>query len=320
MVAIGRNEGERLKRCLQSVRSSVAHVVYVDSGSSDDSVALSTALGVSVVQLDLSHPFTAARARNQGFTALLELQPALDYVFFVDGDCEVVGGWLETAGRWLDDHPDFAVAWGFRRERFPEKSIYNLLCDIEWLDYPIGETKYCGGDALVRVTAFRQVRGYRPDLICGEEPEMCIRLRGAGWRIFHLDDAMTLHDAAMYRFSQWWKRTQRTGYAYAQAVALHGRPPEKQGVVESARAWTWGFSLPFITLAAAFLFGRWWLILFLAYPMQIARIALAGRHSRRMNWWKAVALILGKFPEMHGQVQYLGDRLRRVQSSLIEYK
>lgn len=320
VVAIGRNEGERLKRCLESVRAAVDHIVYVDSGSTDDSVAFSLALGVTVVELDLSVPFTAARARNQGFSKLLKLQPSLDYVFFVDGDCEVVKGWLDTAGRWLDEHADFAVVWGFRRERFPEKSIYNLLCDAEWLDYPTGETKYCGGDALIRVTAFRQVQGYRPDLICGEEPEMCVRLRDAGWRIWRLLDAMTLHDAAMYRFSQWWKRTQRTGYAYAQAVVLHGRPPENQGVLESMRAWTWGFLLPLITLAVVSFFGPWWLLLLLAYPLQVARIALTGRHSARMNWWKAVALILGKFPEMQGQLQFWADRLRRVQSPLIEYK
>jgi GT2 family glycosyltransferase len=320
VVAIGRNEGERLKRCLESVRALVEYIVYVDSGSTDDSVAFSRALGVTVVELDLSVPFTAARARNQGFTRLLELQPSLDYVFFVDGDCEVVKGWLGTAGRWLDEHAGFAVVWGFRRERFPEKSIYNLLCDVEWLDYPTGETKYCGGDALIRVSAFRQVQGYRPDLICGEEPEMCIRLRGAGWRIWRLLDAMTLHDAAMYRFSQWWRRTQRTGYAYAQAVVLHGGPPENQGVLESRRAWTWGFFLPLITLAVIPLLGPWSLLLLLAYPLQVTRIAVAGKHSARINWWRAVALLLGKFPEMHGQLQFLADRLRRVQSRLIEYK
>jgi GT2 family glycosyltransferase len=320
VVAIGRNEGDRLKRCLGSVRSTVQHVVYVDSGSTDDSVAFSRAQGVSVVELDLSVPFTAARARNQGLKRLLELQPSLDYVFFVDGDCEVVPGWLDTAGQWLDAHSDFAIVWGFRRERFPEKSVYNLLCDAEWLDYPTGETKFCGGDALIRTHAFRQVQGYRADLICGEEPEMCIRLREAGWRIWHSLDAMTIHDAAMYRFSQWWKRSQRTGYAYAQAVVLHGEPPESQGVAESRRAWTWGFFLPLTTLSLTAFFGPWCLLLLLAYPLQVTRIATGGRHSARLNWWKGAALMLGKFPEVQGQLQYFSDRLRKVQSPLIEYK
>ena len=320
VVAIGRNEGERLKRCLESLRGTVNDIVYVDSGSTDDSVAFSLALGVTVVELDLSVPFTAARARNAGFSKLLELRPTLDYVFFVDGDCEVVGGWLDTAGRYLGEHPDFAVVYGFRRERFPEKSVYNMLCDVEWLDYPTGETKYCGGDALIRVSAFRQVQGYRPDLICWEEPEMCVRLRRAGWRIWRTLDVMTIHDAAMYRFSQWWKRAQRAGYGHAQAVALHGAPPERHGVLESRRAWTWGLFLPLLSLVMALCFGPWGLLLLLAYPLQIVRIALIGKHSARKNWWRAVALILGKFPEMQGQLRFLVNRLRGAQARLIEYK
>jgi GT2 family glycosyltransferase len=320
VVAIGRNEGERLKRCLESLRGTVKDIVYVDSGSTDDSVAFSLALGITVVELDLSLPFTAARARNAGFSKLLELQPAMDYVFFVDGDCEVIKGWLQIAGRYLDEHPDFAVVYGFRRERFPEKSVYNMLCDVEWLDYPTGETKYCGGDALIRVSAFRQVHGYRPDLICWEEPEMCVRLHQAGWRIWRSLDVMTLHDAAIYRFSQWWKRMQRAGYGSAQAVALHGSPPGRHGVLESRRAWTWGLLLPLLSLVMVFCFGPLGLLILLAYPLQIVRIALVGKHSARKNWWRAGALTLGKFPEVQGQLQFMLNRVRGGQARLIEYK
>ncbi len=158
-VVIGRNEGDRLKRCLDSVRSSPNRVVYVDSGSADDSVAVARACAVIVVELDLHTPFTAARARNEGFQKLIQMQPALDYVFFVDGDCEVVPGWLEKSKQFLDQHGDVAVVSGLRRERFPEKSIYNLLIDIEWREYLFGDVKICGGDALIRISAFHQVKG-----------------------------------------------------------------------------------------------------------------------------------------------------------------
>jgi hypothetical protein len=275
---------------------------------------------VSVVELDMSIPFTAARARNAGFDRLLQLQPALDYVFFVDGDCEVVDGWIGASVRFLDEVADYAVVSGVRRERFPDRSVYNMLCDCEWLDYPDGDTKHCGGDAVIRVNAFRQVGGYRPDLICGEEPEMCVRLRQANWRICRLPVPMTLHDAAIYRFGQWWKRTQRAGYGYAQGMALHGDPPERHGVLESRRAWTWGFFIPLLAVALTAVVGWWGLSLLLVYPLQILRLALTGPHSPRRNWWRAGGLILGKFPEVHGHLTYLVHRLRNVQSRLIEYK
>jgi GT2 family glycosyltransferase len=273
-----------------------------------------------VVELDPGVPFTAARARNAGFHRLLELYPSLDYVFFIDGDCEAVKGWLEQAARFLDQNAEVAVVWGRRRERFPHSSVYNLLCDIEWGAVPPGESKACGGDAVMRTSAFRQVAGYRADLIAGEEPELCVRLRKSGWRIWHLADEMTLHDAALARFGQWWKRTMRAGYAFAQGAALHGAPPERHKVKESRRAWLWGLGIPLASLTLCWFTGWWGLALLLVYPLQIVRLALRGKRSRRENWWYAGALVVGRFAEMVGQSKFVVNRLRRVQSALIEYK
>ncbi len=319
VVVIGRNEGPRLRGCLDSIRGLTGEIVYVDSGSSDDSVGMSRALGAVVAELDMRTPFTAARARNEGFRELLKAQPQLDYVFFVDGDCEVVPGWMEAAGQFLEEHPDVAVVWGRRRERFPEKSVYNMLCDIEW-DVEVGESKICGGDAVVRVQAFRAVDGYRSALICGEEPELCVRLRKAGWRIWHLGEEMTLHDAAIYHFGQWWKRMMRGGYAFALGSALHGAPPERHWVVESRRAWLWGLIFPLSVLILTLLLGPWLLLLFAGYLLQVVRIALRGKRTTRENWWWAFAMVIGKFPEMLGQIKFFLDRFRRVKSRLIEYK
>ena len=157
VVIIGRNEGNRLKCCLETVRELAGRAIYVDSGSTDGSVAASQALGFAVVELDLRTPFTAARARNEGFQRLLELQPSLDFVFFVDGDCEVNPGWMDQGVKFLRQHPDVAAVCGRRRERFPDRSVYNLLCDIEWAEHLPGETKACGGDVLMRVTSLRKV-------------------------------------------------------------------------------------------------------------------------------------------------------------------
>ena len=177
-VIIGRNEGARLVACLGSVNGQVARVVYVDSGSTDDSVANAQMAGVEVVALDMSVPFTAARARNAGLEALADACPGLDYVQFVDGDCVLQPDWCAIAAGFLDAHPDSAVACGRRRERYPEASVYNRLCDWEW-DTPIGPTAACGGDALMRMRAIRDVGGFDPSLIAGEEPELCLRLRRA---------------------------------------------------------------------------------------------------------------------------------------------
>jgi glycosyl transferase family 2 len=297
----------------------VGSAVYVDSGSSDGSVAVARALGVEVIELDLRTPFSAARARNEGFRRLREIAPGAAYVQFVDGDCELVKGWLPKAVSWLDENPRAAVVCGRRRERHPDRSIYNLLCDIEW-DTPVGETKACGGDALMRVEAFDAVGGFRDDLIAGEEPELCVRLRAAGWRVWRLDEDMTLHDAAMQRFYQWWKRALRSGYALAEGVHLHGAPPERHCVQLARSAWLWGAGIPLATLALAMVWGLGAFALLLAYPLQVVRMARRGNRTARQNLWYATFLLLGKFPEMLGQVKYLALRYFGGRARLIEYK
>ncbi|WP_238382488.1 glycosyltransferase family 2 protein [Tabrizicola thermarum] len=310
-VVIGRNEGARLVACLASFPASVRPLVYVDSGSTDGSVAAARAAGAEVVALDMSVPFTAARARNEGFARLMQLG-APEFVQFVDGDCVLQPGWLPAAEAFLRAHPEVGVVCGRRREIRPEVSIWNRLCDAEW-DTPVGRALACGGDALMRVAAVQAVGGYDPALIAGEEPELCVRLRAAGWQVWRIDEEMTLHDAAMTRIGQWWKRTRRGGHAFAEGAALHGAPPERHWVAETRRAVLWGAVLPLVTLIGA-LVSPWALLLLLLYPLQMLRLA------RRHGWERGVFMVLAKVPEAVGVLQYWMNRLRRRKAGLIEYK
>jgi glycosyltransferase involved in cell wall biosynthesis len=219
VVAIGRNEGDRLKRCLASALCAAA-VVYVDSGSTDGSVAWATATGVDVVVLQ--GYFTAARARNAGFIRLNEIAPSLEFVQFLDGDCELLEDWPQQAISFLERHEKVCAVFGRRRERFPDRSIYNRLCDKEW-NTPIGEALAFGGDVMIRAQTLGDAGGYREDLIAGEEPELCVRLRSHGNHIWRLDFDMTMHDANIVRFGQWWRRNVRSGYAFAQGAHLRFR-------------------------------------------------------------------------------------------------
>lgn len=319
VVIIGRNEGQRLSRCIKSAIRESSNVVYVDSGSTDDSITIAKQLGAEIVNLDLSVPFTAARARNAGFELLVTNYPTVSYVQFIDGDCELVENWVAQALAFLSSNANFAVVCGRRRERFPNASIYNLLCDLEW-NTPVGETKACGGDALMRVDAVKSINGYNGKLIAGEEPELCIRLRQTGWKIYRLDAEMTWHDAAITRFSQWWKRTQRGGYAFAEGSFLHGGSPERHWVKESRSAWFWAGAIPLIAFIAVIFDVMAACTILLIYPLQLVRLALRGKHTTKINWLQAFFLILAKFPELQGQLQFLWHRLVGSSGRLIEYK
>ncbi|WP_198672097.1 glycosyltransferase family 2 protein [Pseudogemmobacter bohemicus] len=317
-VVIGRNEGSRLAVCLASLRGQVRRLVYVDSGSTDGSRALARAAGAIVVDLDLSRPFTAARARNAGVLALIVEGNEPDFVQFVDGDCEMVPGWVARALQGFCDHPGAVVICGRRRERYPGASVWNRLCDREW-NTPIGEALACGGDALMRLRDFQSVRGYREDLIAGEEPELCQRLRRAGGHIWRIDADMVLHDAAMTRLSQWWRRTKRAGYAFAEGYALHGRGPDRHWRRETLRALAWGAALPLVVIVLGLIHPAFWLLV-LIWPLQMLRLAWAWRHEGRTGIEAAIFTVLGKFPEALGALGYLRDRLRGHKRGLIEYK
>jgi GT2 family glycosyltransferase len=328
VVVIGRNEGERLRRCLRSLGEQVTRAVYVDSGSQDDSVAFARGLGAAVIELDTSFPFTAARARNEGLRALAANDRDVELVQFVDGDCEIEAGWLARAAAELRAQPSLAVVFGRRRERARDASPYNRLCDLEW-DVPVGDVLACGGDALMRALPVREVGGYDAALIAGEEPDLCRRLRARGLGIRRIDAPMTVHDAAITRVGQWWRRTMRGGYVDAEGIARHGRGYERW-----RNAWSnllWAGALPAAALAvfvSALATARWFAAIaavaapLAIYALQWLRIArgAAKRWSRADAALWAWSCVLGKWPCAQGMLTYWWRRAFARQRRLIEYK
>ena len=318
VVAIGRNEGMRLIDCLTSVRSVTANIVYVDSGSTDGSVAAAEKIGASVVKLDLTQPFTAARARNEGFATLNTLRPNIRFVQFIDGDCSLAQLWIDKALAFMEQRSDVAIVCGRRRERDPAASIYNRLLDDEW-NTPVGEATACGGDALVRVETFAGVGGFRPSLIAGEEPELCLRLREAGWKIWRLNEEMTQHDAAMRRFAQWWVRSVRSGYGFAEVSRLHQASPHVTWGREIARAVFWAGALPLVIVAGALIhpFALW---LTIAYPLHVVRLGIRRGATSSESWRYATLSIPAKFAQLQGILKFYWRNWRQQATQLIEYK
>lgn len=317
-VAIGRNEGQRLLSCLQSLKSQCDCIVYVDSGSTDGSAEAAERLGALVVRLDMSQPFTAARARNAGFAALKERWTNISYAQFIDGDCDLISGWLQAAFAFLQEHQDVALACGRRREREPEKSCYTRMSDIEW-DTPVGEASECGGDALVRVAAFEAVGGFEPKLIAAEEPELCVRLRENGWKIWRLDRDMTTHDIGMTRFGQWWRRCVRSGYGCTEVAWLHWNSRFALYKRETLSALFWSGALP-LAIVGGTLINPIAAIAILIYPLQISRMAIRRGVAVSTSWIYGFFTMANRFAVFQGILTLLWRRGLQKPAELIEYK
>lgn len=331
VVVIGRNEGERLIQCLESLVCQTVCLVYVDSGSTDASCQSAERLGAFVVNLDMSTPFTAARARNAGFEKVLELNPSVESVMFVDGDCVIADGFLDSGVARLNADDKLAIVVGQLREQYPERSIYNRLCDSEWIR-SVGPISACGGNALIRVKALRDVNGYREDLIAGEEPELCVRLSSHGWKMECIDVGMGLHDARMTRFSQWWKRSIRCGHAFAEGYLLHGNGPSRHNAKQLKSVLFWGILVPIVsvcslaaamllqTMAAAFFFIALalpvgWTILMI----RIYRFRRTFGESTDQALLYSVFCVLAKVPSGIGAISFFWLRAIGKRRAIIDF-
>ncbi len=323
VVVIGRNEGARLDRCLQSVRAMNrdgfdVEIIYVDSASTDDSIVIARRNQAEVVEVRPARP-TAALGRNAGWR-----RSTGALVLFLDGDTVLSPTFVAGSVTEFDE-PKTAIVWGHRREIHPDQSIFNRVLDLDWI-YAPGVVEFCGGDALVRRSVLEQVGGFDETLIAGEEPEMCRRIRAAGYQILHVDRPMTMHDLAMTSWKQYWRRATRAGYAYAEVSNRFrntGMPFWEEDARRNRNRAVILFFLAVIGSVTSILWWSVWPIAAALLLMLVVRTAWKARW--RSNDWGTLFLYgihshLQQFPIYWGQMQYARDQRAGARRGLIEYK
>lgn len=237
--------------------------------------------------------------------------------------------WLEAGAAELLADASLAAVFGRRREVAPQASRYNWMCDIEWAVSP-GPARYFGGDVMLRAAALDQAGGYPDEMIAGEEPDLAIRLRGHGWKIACLPVEMTLHDAAITRFGQWWRRATRSGHAYAELAARHRGGEFSDYARRTRGVLFWGVVLP-VVAGFAILLGAVAerpLIavaggVLLCLPLaQFARLAIREWRIRPLGEALTIAtfLMLSKPAQALGAARYWLARTRGRRATIIEYK
>lgn len=314
IIVIGRNEGDRLKHCLQSLSDLDILTVYVDSASTDGSAEYAKSVGVKVVELDKSSSLNAAKARNAGFQ-WLENHKDIKYIHFIDADCELNAQYLPSAIQFLENNIDVAIVFGRLREKYITKSLYTRFSDMGWYIKP-GETNTCGGNATMRYNVFKTIKGFDESLIAGEEPELCKRIFNAGYKIICLDTMMGTHDSAMTHFKQWWVRTVKTGYGFANAAKKDG----DNHFVKSI--YLWAGIIPVLLVILFLIKPAIGVISTLIYPLQILRISLRLTipYSFSDKLLYGFFVMLAKFPQLLGIIKYHITNGQNKEASNIEYK
>jgi GT2 family glycosyltransferase len=324
IVVIGRNEGQRLLLSLQSMQSSQCPLIYVDSGSSDNSSEVAKSLADIVHALDPSRPFSAARARNEGFELLTKAFPNVQYVQFVDGDCIIAPNWFVAAQKAMQEDASRAVVVGHLEESYPDKSVYNRLCALEWKSPP-GDMKNfgaLGGISMVRKDVFMTLNGFKENVIAGEDSEFGVRLSLAGFKVTKIDHHMATHDANMTKFSQWWTRAVRAGHAIGQRAGLNGHTVARDCVQERKSTLVWGVFIPILALLLLIPSKGFSLLILFTYVLlayKVFRFRKNLGESAGDAWIYAKFIVLGKFANGIGLVKYYINSLKK-QYAIIEYK
>jgi GT2 family glycosyltransferase len=324
VVVIGRNEGPRLARCLDSIAELHGVVtrefIYVDSASTDGSPELASRYGATSVTINPARP-TAAMGRNTGWR-----RTTSDLILFLDGDTVLDRDFPLAACEALLNDDSVAAVWGHRREMHPDQSLFNRVLDLDWI-YTPGFTEFCGGDVLMRRKALVETGGFDEGLIAGEEPELCRRMRALGYRILHIDRAMTGHDLQITRWSQYWKRAVRAGHAYAEVSERFRSSDDSfwsyDRTKNLVRGSFWGISFAAV-LVTSMLFGllpiTLWIALLLLLSLRSAWKARWKARNRLTLFLYGIHSQLQHLPILVGQLSYELGRTRSKKPRLIEYK
>lgn len=196
IVIIGRNEEQFIERGIEStinVRSRISdtEIIFVDSASTDQSVALASRFPITILQLKPDWPLSVAAGRYTGYR-----WSGGEYIFFLDGDAEVDSNWLADAVRFLDDNPVYAGVAGVLDEEYitPAGVRTGGATNVfgQDLSRSVIDSKVLGGIALFRRSVLEEVGTVNPHLPTAEDHELCLRIRRAGWKVARIKGRMAI--------------------------------------------------------------------------------------------------------------------------------
>jgi glycosyltransferase involved in cell wall biosynthesis len=226
IVLISKNQAWNISRLIESVLQATSsipskEIILVDSASTDETVELASRYPISILRLQPGQRLSPAIGRYVGYK-----RTQGDFVLFLDGDTELVRGWLAHALRVMRDMPRAGAVTGWvitllpsaaeERTPPPKKTHMDAPREVLWGSYE------GGGAALYRRSVLEQVGTFNPYLTADEEPELGLRIRGAKYRILELDYPIVRHYNAPQAISTVLSRRRRNFFlGWGQCFRYH---------------------------------------------------------------------------------------------------
>jgi GT2 family glycosyltransferase len=301
VIVTGRNVQNTLRACLSSIRnlefSDRLHVIYVDGGSTDQSVQI--AREFDNVEILTEQSGTPAGGRNAGLA-----KARGEICAFTDADCRVSSQWLERARTRLQDPaiggvggPLLPVTLGSLESRLVYYGYSSPLGSAGSIQAAVYENvrdarSLSLGNAIFKRDLLMQLGGFDTSLRFCEDYDLGARIRAAGQR--------TVYDPAVVVFHEY----DKTIHSFMERLFTYGR-----GRSDAMRRKNTTIFLPsvlgtlgvclFVVLLLLTAIG--WvavpipigIVLLYLTCIAIQSFAIALRHRDPMLLLAAVALVLG---------------------------
>ncbi|MFH1402659.1 MAG: glycosyltransferase [Candidatus Altiarchaeota archaeon] len=199
------NEEAYIGKCIKSIRTQTRQadeVIVVDSGSSDDTVAIARGMGAIVVEGRRSIPFN----RQRGVEVA-----AGDVVVTTDADCIHSRDWLERIERHFVDAGVVFVT-GITEPMPGESSVMDRACyfignSVMNVLHWFGEEWSRGSNSAYRRSVMLEAGGYDTRLLAREDSDLSKRMSGRGRFVF--DWSIIVYTSMRRRESMGWVKTVR---------------------------------------------------------------------------------------------------------------
>jgi len=181
------NEEKRIAQAIETALSAVStlggEVILADSCSTDRTIEIAQRYPIKITQL--ANP----QERCCGIGPQLGYQLACgEFVYILDGDMEMLPGFLDRAVAYMDAHPEAGGVGGLVIEKNTESLEYKARMERASGHMQPGPVDRLDMGGLYRRSAIQQV-GYfsNRNLHAYEEYDLGVRLRSAGWQLVRID-------------------------------------------------------------------------------------------------------------------------------------
>ena len=200
IVIVTYNTADMIGMCLDSLGLDTdpsREVFVVDNASTDG--------GAEMVRNRYPWVHLTVNKENRGFAAANNQVLPLcrgRYLYYLNPDAKLAGsGVLEKCVRFMDANPQFglagtrlinpdgglqeSVSWRYPGQKFTRSEMVGLKGNIACV---------MGSSMFVRTDLIRRIGGFDEKFILyGEDQDLCLRVRRAGYEIGYIDDAVVIH-------------------------------------------------------------------------------------------------------------------------------